>query len=150
MKRTHTSIFAVLCSLQGIARVKFCFARYVYQEISQATSSLLSRPCETLSSTRFLITEPQSSILDACEFRGSRLGRDCQLSFELYCKFRIAFKICLFSFKALCGLAPKYCAFAVTAPKLWNSLLLCLHGLHNLHEFKLHLKSNLFKQAFCS
>ena len=65
---------ALLCLLQGIARVKFyCFARQVCREISQATSSLLFRPRETRSSTRFSITAPRSSILDACKFRGSRI-----------------------------------------------------------------------------
>ena len=73
-KRTHTSVFALLSLLQGIARVKFyCFARQVCREISQATSSLLFRPRETRSSTRFSITAPRSSILDACEFQGSRI-----------------------------------------------------------------------------
>ena len=85
-KRTHTSVFALLCLLQGRARVKFsCFARQVCREISQATSSLLFRPHETRSSTRFSITAPRSSILDACKFRGLRLERDCQLTFERYC-----------------------------------------------------------------
>ena len=38
-KRTHTSIFALLCLLQGIVRMKFyCFARQVCREISQATT----------------------------------------------------------------------------------------------------------------
>ena len=93
-KRTQTSIFALLCLLQGIARVKFyCFACQVCREISQTTSSLLFRPRKTRSSTRFSITAPFSSILDACEFRGSsrgsRLERHCQLTFERYCMWLV-------------------------------------------------------------
>ena len=81
---------ALLCLLQGIARVKFyCFARQVCREISQATSSLLFRPRETRSSTRFSITAPRSSMHASFEdrgsSRGSRLERDCQLTFQRYC-----------------------------------------------------------------
>ena len=69
----HTTIFMLLCLLQGMAQVNcsFCFVHQVCWEINQATSSLLSWPRKTWSSTWFLITAPQSSILHACQFRGS-------------------------------------------------------------------------------
>ena len=64
-KRTHTSIFALLCLLQGIALVKFyCFAHQVCREIVKLITFLASRD---------LILNYCASILDACEFRGSRI-----------------------------------------------------------------------------
>lgn len=96
--------------------------------------------------------------------------------------FRIHFKILLFVFKSLHGLAPSYIAdliqeqksmrslrsqsqkhlvvlrskmksrgdraFAVAAPKLWNSLPLYMRDLPTLSQFKSHLKTYLFMIAF--
>ena len=39
-------------------------------------------------------------------------------------------------------------SFAVAAPKLWNSLPLCIRNASNLHAFKSMLKTHLYKEAF--
>lgn len=96
--------------------------------------------------------------------------------------FRIQFKMLLFVFKSLHGLAPSYIAdliqeqksmrslrsnsqkrldvprskmksrgdraFAVAAPKLWNSLPLYIRDLPTLSQFKSHLKTYFFMIAF--
>ena len=97
-------------------------------------------------------------------------------------QFQIHFKILLFAFKSLNGLAPPYlsellhpyiparslrsddqlllsvpkskrmlrgdCAFAVSAPKLWNDLPLHVKQASSLSVFKSLLKTRLFSIAF--
>ena len=80
---------ASLIARNSASYLFFCFVCSVCWEIDQATSSLLSWPCKTRSSTWFLITVPWSSIVYACyssfkdwgSSQGSRLIRDCQLTF---------------------------------------------------------------------
>ena len=89
-KRAHTSIFALLCLLQGIARVKFyCFACQVCREISQVTSSLLFWPRETRSSTRFSITASRYLMHASFEDRDSKETVNLHLSgtVAIPCKF---------------------------------------------------------------
>ena len=90
-------------------------------------------------------------------------------------KFRIDFKILLFTFKAICGHAPGYLidliaikeqprynlrsasglilkyrdrAFSSAAPNLWNNLPLHIRLEDNFERFKSLLKTHLFRLAF--
>ena len=62
------------------------FVQFISREISQATSSLTFSTRNSILETRDSILETRDSILGTIEARGSR---DCQLTFERYCRFDV-------------------------------------------------------------
>ena len=118
-----------------------------------------------------------------------RLPKFCHITPSLFSlhwlpvRYRIDFKICLLTFKAIHGSAPSYLrelvvvkenryrlrssnqlllcmpkgitkktlgdrAFAVAAPRLWNSLPEELRSKSDINDFKRHLKAHFFTKAF--
>lgn len=155
---------------------------FVSSRIDYCNSLLYGLPAKTLNKVQRVLNTAARIIF--------RSPKWCHITPKLFAlhwlpvKYRVDFKICLLTFKALHGLAPAYLsnlisakvnplnlrssnqhllslprkvtrktlgdrAFAVAAPKLWNSLPANLRLSDSLTDFKGHLKTYLFSLAFC-